>query len=55
MKMGAPIPTDKRIMIEAFDRFLIIHGCFGETVNNTLGEVCEELLSRKGIDQELVG
>ncbi len=48
-KMGAPIPTDKRIMIEAFDRFLILHGCFGETVNNTLGEVCEELLSRKGM------
>jgi ATP-dependent Lhr-like helicase len=48
-KMGAPIPTGKRILIEAFDRFLIIHGCFGETVNNTLGEVFEELLSRKGL------
>ena len=36
-------------MIEAFDRFLILHGCFGETVNNTLGEVYEELLSRKGL------
>jgi ATP-dependent Lhr-like helicase len=48
-KMGAPIPTDQRIVIEAFDRFLIIHGCFGETVNNTLGEVFEELLSRKGL------
>ncbi|HXZ98299.1 MAG TPA: DEAD/DEAH box helicase, partial [Candidatus Acidoferrum sp.] len=48
-KMGAPIPTDRRILIEAFDRFLIIHACFGETVNNTLGEVFEELLSRKGL------
>jgi ATP-dependent Lhr-like helicase len=48
-KMGAPIPTDKRILIEAFNRFLIVHGCFGETVNNTLGEVFEELLSRKGL------
>jgi ATP-dependent Lhr-like helicase len=48
-KMGAPIPTDKRILIEAFGRFLIVHGCFGETVNNTLGEIFEELLSRKGL------
>jgi ATP-dependent Lhr-like helicase len=48
-KMGAPIPTDRRILMEAFDRFLIVHGCFGETVNNTLGEICEELLARKGL------
>jgi ATP-dependent Lhr-like helicase len=48
-KMGAPIPIDSRILIEAFDRFLIVHGCFGETVNNTLGEIFEELLSRKGL------
>jgi ATP-dependent Lhr-like helicase len=47
--MGAAIPTDTRILIEAFDRFLIVHGCFGETVNNTLGEIFEELLSRKGL------
>ena len=48
-KMGAPVPTDRRIVLEAFDRFLIIHASFGETVNNTLGEVYEELLSRKGL------
>ncbi len=49
VKMGAPIPTDRRIVIEAFDRFLIVHACFGETVNKTLGEICEELLSRMGL------
>ncbi len=48
-KTGAPVPTDKRIVLEVFDRFLIIHASFGETVNNTLGEVCEELLSRDGL------
>jgi ATP-dependent Lhr-like helicase len=51
-KMGAPVPTDRRIVLEAFDRFLIIHASFGETVNNTLGEVYEELLSRKGLVRE---
>ncbi len=51
-KIGAPVPTDRRIVLEAFDRFLIIHASFGETVNNTLGEVYEELLSRKGLVRE---
>jgi ATP-dependent Lhr-like helicase len=46
---GAAVPTDRRIVLEAFDRFLIIHACFGETVNNTLGELYEELLSRDGV------
>ena len=48
-KTGAAVPTDRRILLEAFDRFLIVHACFGETVNNTLGEVYEELLSREGL------
>ncbi len=48
-KTGAPVPTDERIVLEAFDSFLIVHACFGETVNNTLGEICEELLSRRGL------
>jgi ATP-dependent Lhr-like helicase len=46
---GAPVPTDKRMVLEAFDRFLIVHAAFGETVNNTLGELYEELLSREGL------
>lgn len=46
---GAPVPTDKRMVLEAFDRFLIVHAVFGETVNNTLGELYEELLSREGL------
>jgi ATP-dependent Lhr-like helicase len=46
---GAAVPTDNRLLLEAFDRFLIIHASFGETVNNTLGEVYEELLSREGV------
>jgi len=48
----APVPSDRKIVIEAFDRFLIMHTCFGETVNNTLGEVFEELLSREGMIRE---
>jgi ATP-dependent Lhr-like helicase len=46
---GAPVPTDRRIVLESFDRLLILHASFGETVNDTLGEVCEEILSRDGL------
>ena len=46
-KSGAPVPTDNRIVVEAFDRFLIVHSSFGEVVNVTLGDLIEELLARK--------
>src|SRR5437667_4324930 len=46
-KSGAPVPTDDRIVVEAFDRFLIVHASFGEVVNVTLGDLIEELLPRK--------
>src|SRR5438046_7630412 len=45
-KTGAPVPTDDRILVEAFDRFLIVHASFGEVVNVTLGDRIEELLAR---------
>src|SRR2546428_6722678 len=45
-KSGAPVPTDDRIVVEAFDRFLIVHSSFGEVVNVTLGDLVEELLAR---------
>ena len=47
--MGAPVATDRSIVLESFDRYLIIHSCFGDTLNNTLGEIFEELLSRKAL------
>ncbi len=45
---GAPVPTDKRVLVEAFDRYLIIHTHFGDILNDSLGEVIEELLRRQG-------
>src|SRR5207245_1188717 len=37
-KSGAPVPTDDRIVVDAFDRFLILHASFGQVVHVTLGE-----------------
>src|SRR2546426_1657881 len=46
---GAGIPTDQRVLIEGFDRYIILHTHLGDIVNFTLGEVIEELFRRKGI------
>ncbi len=45
---GAPIPTDKLVLVESFDRYVIIHTHFGDILNNSLGEAIEELLRRQG-------
>jgi ATP-dependent Lhr-like helicase len=47
---GAPLPTHNHILIEAFDKYLIVHACFGEVVNSTLGGVFDAVLS----DMELI-
>ena len=44
-----PVPTDRRILVEGFERFLIVHAHFGEVVNETLGDLLEELLARKNL------
>jgi len=46
---GAPVPSDRLILVEGFDRFLIVHAGFGEIVNETLGDLLEELLARKAL------
>ncbi|MGP8124556.1 MAG: DEAD/DEAH box helicase [Nitrososphaerales archaeon] len=48
-KMGAPVPSDKLVLFEGFGKYLIVHLCFGESVNRTFAYVFEELLSRRGL------
>ncbi|MDH5732411.1 MAG: DEAD/DEAH box helicase [Candidatus Bathyarchaeota archaeon] len=50
LKQGAPLPTDNHILIEAFDKYIIIHACFGEVVNRTFGCIFDPILS----DHELI-
>jgi ATP-dependent Lhr-like helicase len=44
-EQGAPLPTDRHVVVEAFDKYLIVHACFGEIVNRTLGGVFDSVLS----------
>jgi len=50
LREGAPLPTHDRILIEAFDKYVIVHACLGETVNRTLGCIFDAILS----DRELI-
>ncbi|NIQ08110.1 MAG: hypothetical protein GWO20_21065, partial [Candidatus Korarchaeota archaeon] len=50
VKQGLPLPTHDHILIEVFDRYIIVHCCFGEMVNRTLGCVFDAILS----DRELI-
>jgi ATP-dependent Lhr-like helicase len=49
LKQGAPLPTDKHIVVEGFDKFLIVHACFGEMVNRTLGCIFDSVLSDREV------
>ncbi len=44
---GAPLPTQNRIVIEALDRYIVVHACFGELVNRTFGGVFDSILSER--------
>ncbi|MBI3841372.1 MAG: DEAD/DEAH box helicase, partial [Thaumarchaeota archaeon] len=48
-KMGAPVPSDELVLFEGFGKYLIVHLCFGESVNRTFAYVFEEILSRRGL------
>jgi ATP-dependent Lhr-like helicase len=49
LKAGAPLPTQNHILIEAFDKYLVIHACFGEIVNRTLGGVFDSVLAENEV------
>lgn len=50
IKQRAPLPTHNHILLELFDKYIVIHACFGEIVNRTLGCVFDAALS----DRELI-
>jgi ATP-dependent Lhr-like helicase len=49
LKEGAPLPTQRRVVLEAYDRYLVVHACFGEVVNKTLGGIFDSVLSGREV------
>jgi ATP-dependent Lhr-like helicase len=45
LEKGFPLPTKHRILLEAYDKYLITHSSFGERVNRTLGAIFDAILS----------
>ncbi|MBI2543281.1 MAG: DEAD/DEAH box helicase [Candidatus Aenigmarchaeota archaeon] len=46
MKFGV-VPDDKTILVEDYENLVIIHSCFGNNVNETLGRVIVALLTSR--------
>jgi len=44
---GFPVPTDKRIIFEDWEEFVIIHANFGSLTNRALAQLLGQLLSEK--------
>jgi ATP-dependent Lhr-like helicase len=49
VKTGAPLPCDDLILLEGWQKYLVVHSCFGEKVNRLLAYTFEEVLSRRGL------
>lgn len=47
VEAGYPIPTDRRIVIEKWEDYLVIHCSFGSLVNRTLARLLGHILSEK--------
>jgi ATP-dependent Lhr-like helicase len=50
LRQNVPVPTHELVLVEGFDKFVVVHACFGEIVNRTLGSIFDTILS----DQELI-
>lgn len=46
LKQNAPLPTQDHVVVEVYDRYIIVHAAFGELVNKTLGLTAIEFSSR---------
>ncbi len=50
LRENLPLPTHNHVLLEAFDKYVVVHACFGEVVNRTLGSIFDAVLS----DHELI-
>jgi len=47
VKRAFSVPTDRVILVEGFDRYLIVHVSFGEAVNRALSYIFDEVLTQR--------
>jgi ATP-dependent helicase Lhr and Lhr-like helicase len=49
LKQNAPLPTQDHIVLEVYERYIVVHACFGELVNKTLGGIFDSELSEREV------
>jgi ATP-dependent Lhr-like helicase len=49
IQVGAPLPTEDHIVLEVYDRYIVVHACFGELVNKTLGGIFDSVFSEREV------
>ena len=49
LKSGVPLPSPDNLVLEAYDRYLVIHSTRGENLNRTLGAVLDAALSQRDL------
>lgn len=47
LKANYTVPTDNRVLIESFEKYVILHCCFGNLVNEALGKMLASTLSSR--------
>lgn len=47
VEKGYPVPTDKRILVEDWEEFIILHANFGSLTNRALAQLLGHILSEK--------
>ncbi len=51
LEEGYPVPTDLRIVVEAYENFIVVHSCMGDLVNETLAKAIASIISgRVGVN-----
>jgi ATP-dependent Lhr-like helicase len=49
IQLGAPLPTEDHVVLEVYDCYIVVHACFGELVNKTLGGIFDNVLSEREV------
>ncbi|WP_129116850.1 DEAD/DEAH box helicase [Halegenticoccus tardaugens] len=47
VEVGAPVPTDERIVVEGRGRTVVVNACFGHKTNETLGRLLSALIGQR--------
>jgi ATP-dependent Lhr-like helicase len=45
IQAGYPLPTDRRILVEGYENYIIVHACLGDLANEAIGKALASVIS----------